>query len=155
MNLTRLIADLHQTKQLQQRLKTELLECKERQSELESQIKSVLDKDQIEYENLSEEEFQLMLSDMQSPELINIEVVYADPEQQVIRAVQIPPGSNIEECIALSDITQQCGINNIADHKVGIYGVIKSLDTSVQDGDRVEIYRPVESKTSTQPASTA
>ena len=87
---------------------------------------------------------------MQSPELINIEVVYADPNQQVIRAVQISPGASIEDCIALSEISEQCDIKQLAEHKVGIFGVIKPLDASVQDGDRVEIYRPVESKTSAQ-----
>ena len=145
MDLTALITELHENKMLQLELKNKLSDLKSRQENIEKQIKTILDKDKIEYDNLSEEEFQLLLSDMHNPELINVEVVYADPAQQVIKAVQLSPGATIEECIAMSEMLQQVPSIDLGKNKVGIYGAIKTLHDTVQDGDRIEIYRPVES----------
>ncbi|MGD8639557.1 MAG: RnfH family protein [Gammaproteobacteria bacterium] len=144
MELPELITELHKIKQLQQELSARLKEYKEQQAQLEQQIKSILDQDKIEYDNLSEEEFQMLLSDLHNPQLINVEVVYADNDNQIIRAVQASPGVTIEDCIAMSDILDSCSHIDLTKNKVGIYGMVKPLSATVQDGDRIEVYRPVE-----------
>jgi putative ubiquitin-RnfH superfamily antitoxin RatB of RatAB toxin-antitoxin module len=96
-----------------------------------------------EYESLSEEEFQMMLSDMANSSMVNIEVVYALPKKQTIKEIQIPKGASIEDSIKLSGILDDCPEIDISRQKVGVHGTIKALSDVVHAGDRVEIYRPV------------
>jgi putative ubiquitin-RnfH superfamily antitoxin RatB of RatAB toxin-antitoxin module len=143
VEIKNLINEMHEiTRQRQQLLEQEEA-LKKRQVELESRIKSILDDMNEEYESLSEEEFQMMLSDMANSSMINIEVVYALPEKQTIKEIQIPKGASIEDSIKLSGILDDCPEIDISQQKVGIHGMIKPLSDVVHTGDRVEIYRPV------------
>lgn len=73
------------------------------------------------------------------PKIIKVEVVYALPEQQVILAISLPEGS----CIC--DAVRQAGLfpSIPLDLPVGIFGIQKSLEYVLKDGERVEIYRPL------------
>ena len=143
MEIKQLINDMHEIKRQRQQLMEQEEELKTRQIELETQIKLILDEMNEEYESLSEEEFQMMLSDMENSSLFSIEVVYALPKKQTIKAIQVPKGASIEDCIKLSGILEDCPEIDIKQQKVGIHGLIKPLSDLVHGGDRVEIYRPV------------
>jgi putative ubiquitin-RnfH superfamily antitoxin RatB of RatAB toxin-antitoxin module len=76
---------------------------------------------------------------------INIEVAYAGDSSQAVIPLAIEAGSRLREAIFHSGIMHQFpelgsdphALNN----RVGIFGEIKALDTVLNEGDRVEIYR--------------
>ena len=75
--------------------------------------------------------------------LIDVEVAYANPEQQVIVALKIPEGATVEQAINASGLLNRFPEIAWADIKVGIFGSVCKLDQSVGQADRVEIYRPL------------
>lgn len=76
-------------------------------------------------------------------ELINIEVAYATPERQVVIPLDVPTGSTVEGAIATSGILREFREINLNTQKVGIFGQVCTLDKTLTDGDRIEIYRPL------------
>jgi putative ubiquitin-RnfH superfamily antitoxin RatB of RatAB toxin-antitoxin module len=75
--------------------------------------------------------------------LIRVEVAYARPERQVIVAVQVPVGADVNEAIAGSGLLGRFPEIDLARQKVGIFGRLVELDAPLREGDRVEIYRPL------------
>jgi uncharacterized protein len=76
-------------------------------------------------------------------QFIAIEIVYAKPDEQVLLTLKVPQGTTVETALELSgllvrypEITQQ-------PLKVGIFGIVCSLDYVLTAGDRLEIYRPL------------
>ncbi|WP_455222651.1 RnfH family protein [Kaarinaea lacus] len=143
MDVKLLINEMHEIKLQRQQLANQDEELKLRQDELEAKIKLLLDDMNEEYESLSEEEFQMLLSGMADSSLLNVEVVYALPKKQTIKEIQVPKGATIEDSIKLSGILTECPDIDIKSQKVGIHGMVKMLSDIVHTGDRVEIYRPV------------
>lgn len=78
-------------------------------------------------------------------ESINVEVAYALPEKQVIRAVNVDAGTTIGAAIVQSGIMMDFPELEfeLEDAKVGIFGKAAAMTTVLSDGDRVEIYRPL------------
>ena len=76
-------------------------------------------------------------------ETINVEVAYALPEKQVIRAVNVDAGTTIGAAIVQSGIMMDFPELELEDAKVGIFGKVAAMTTVLSDGDRVEIYRPL------------
>jgi putative ubiquitin-RnfH superfamily antitoxin RatB of RatAB toxin-antitoxin module len=74
-------------------------------------------------------------------ESINIEVAYAVPEKQIIRAVNVDIGTTIGAAIVQSGIMVDFPNLELEDAKVGIFGKAAIMTTVLNDGDRVEIYR--------------
>ncbi len=73
--------------------------------------------------------------------LITVEIAYALAEQQVIITIQIPPQSTIENAIQASGILQKFPEIDLKINKVGIFGKLAKLETSLRHMDRIEIYR--------------
>jgi putative ubiquitin-RnfH superfamily antitoxin RatB of RatAB toxin-antitoxin module len=96
-----------------------------------------------EYGDLSEEEFQLLLSEIGDEQRITIEVVYAENDNQNIIELQVPQGATIEDGVVLSGILEQVADIDLSRNKVGIYGMVKPLTETLNEGDRIEIYRPI------------
>lgn len=76
-------------------------------------------------------------------DMINIQLGYAKAEQQLILDLSVPPGTTILQAIEASDLIRQMPEIDISVLRVGIYSKLKTLDTVVREGDRVEIYRPL------------
>ena len=76
---------------------------------------------------------------------INIEVAYALPDKQIIRAVNVDVGTTIGAAIVQSGIMMDFPELDIEleNAKVGIFGKVASMTTALAEGDRVEIYRPL------------
>ena len=74
---------------------------------------------------------------------INVEVAYALPEKQVIRAVNVDVGTTIGAAIVQSGIMMDYPDLELEEAKVGIFGKAAVMTTVLSDGDRVEIYRPL------------
>jgi uncharacterized protein len=74
-------------------------------------------------------------------ERIRVGVVYADPQTQVERWVDVAADSTVAEVIAASAIPLPDGFTPAA---IGIYGNLVEANHRVRDGDRIELYRPLE-----------
>lgn len=73
-----------------------------------------------------------------------IEVAYALPRVQTVLELEVPPGTTCRTAIGLSGILDRHPDIDLEQMTVGIYGELAELDTQVADGDRVEIYRPLQ-----------
>ena len=76
-------------------------------------------------------------------ETINVEVAYALPGKQIIRAVNVDVGTTIGAAIVQSGIMMDFPDLELEEAKVGIFGKAAKMTTVLADGDRVEIYRPL------------
>ena len=74
---------------------------------------------------------------------IRVEVVYALPERQYLRNVKLAEGSNVEQAIVASGLLELRSDIDLQSNKVGIYSRPAMLGDVLNDGDRVEIYRPL------------
>jgi putative ubiquitin-RnfH superfamily antitoxin RatB of RatAB toxin-antitoxin module len=74
---------------------------------------------------------------------INVEVAYALPEKQIIRAVNVDVGTTIGAAIVQSGIMMDFPDLELEEAKVGIFGKAAVMTTVLNDGERVEIYRPL------------
>jgi putative ubiquitin-RnfH superfamily antitoxin RatB of RatAB toxin-antitoxin module len=74
---------------------------------------------------------------------MQIGVTYAEPDQQIWLSLEVPEGSTVLNAIERSGILSRCPQVDLKNNKVGIFGKITKLTTSLSEGDRVEIYRPI------------
>lgn len=74
---------------------------------------------------------------------IQVEVVYALPERQYLREVRLAAGSNVEQAIQDSGLLELHRDIDLQSNKLGIYSRPAKLGDLLNDGDRVEIYRPL------------
>ncbi|MCS3903690.1 putative ubiquitin-RnfH superfamily antitoxin RatB of RatAB toxin-antitoxin module [Methylohalomonas lacus] len=77
-------------------------------------------------------------------ETIHVEVAYATPERAYCIPLQLPAGSNLKQAIEASGLLAQCPQIDLDVNRVGVFGQVCSLETPLGDGDRVEVYRPLE-----------
>ena len=86
-----------------------------------------------------------------SADLLEVEVVLARPEQQLLIQLKVPSGSTAREAIVLSNILNDAPGLDLETLAVGIFARRVTLDYILKTGDRVEIYRsltmsPVEAR---------
>ncbi|WP_273870128.1 RnfH family protein [Serratia odorifera] len=74
---------------------------------------------------------------------IRVEVVYALPERQYLRQVTLDAGSSVEQAIVASGLLELRKDIDLHSNKLGIYSRPAKLADVLNDGDRVEIYRPL------------
>jgi len=75
---------------------------------------------------------------------INIEVAYVSKDQQFLKALQVPVGTSLSQALGLSGLLVEFPELEVEGLSVGIFGKKAALDQTVKDGDRVEVYRPLE-----------
>ena len=76
-------------------------------------------------------------------ERITVEVVCATPERQVLRRVTLPVGSSVMQAVQQSGILQELPEMAFDPSRLGIFSRRVAADDLLQEGDRVEIYRPL------------
>jgi putative ubiquitin-RnfH superfamily antitoxin RatB of RatAB toxin-antitoxin module len=74
---------------------------------------------------------------------INIEVVYALPDEQKLFKKAVPEGVTVADAIKLCGILEQYPEIDLNINKLGIFGKLAKADTVLRDKDRIEIYRPL------------
>lgn len=74
---------------------------------------------------------------------ISVEVVYALPEKQYQRVVTLEEGSTVEQAIRASGLLELRRDIDLSRNKVGVFSRPVKLGDTLQEGDRVEIYRPL------------
>ena len=76
-------------------------------------------------------------------DMINIEVVYALPEEQILLRRSVPAGTTAAEAVSASGLLEKHPEIDLAVNKLGIFGKLTKADAVVRDKDRIEIYRPL------------
>jgi len=76
-------------------------------------------------------------------ELISVEVAYALPEEQALIELKIAKGGNVRQAIEQSGILEKFPSIDLEINKVGIFSRVCQLDRVMEQGERVEIYRPL------------
>lgn len=74
---------------------------------------------------------------------MKIGIAYALPKRQVWLNVEMPEGSTVQDAISRSGILKQFPEIDLEKNKVGIFSKLAKLDAILNNGDRVEIYRPI------------
>ncbi len=74
---------------------------------------------------------------------MKVGVAYATPAKQLWLNVDVPEGATVKDAIEKSGILKQFPEIDLTTQKVGIYGKATTLDAVVEEGARVEIYRPM------------
>lgn len=74
---------------------------------------------------------------------INIEVVYALPDEQILFRQSVPAGTTVAEAVRASGVLDKHPEIDLAGSKMGIFGKLTKADAVVRDKDRIEIYRPL------------
>lgn len=76
--------------------------------------------------------------------LIRIQVCYALPDQSYLHEMTVAAGTTLEQAVRSAGVLQRYPQIDLATHKLGIFGKLRPPDTALRDGDRVEIYRPLQ-----------
>lgn len=77
-------------------------------------------------------------------ETLSVQVVFALPSDVWRADLQLHPGATVYQALLASGYAQQFPDRPISALRVGIYGQECSQDRELAQGDRVEIYRPLD-----------
>jgi putative ubiquitin-RnfH superfamily antitoxin RatB of RatAB toxin-antitoxin module len=77
----------------------------------------------------------------EQPTDIVVQVGYATPARQFLRELRMPPGATLQDAIRQSGLLEEMPELELATARVGIHGKLKTLDTTLRHGDRIEVYR--------------
>ncbi len=75
--------------------------------------------------------------------MIHVEVVYALPHEQRVFTLVVNKEMTVEEIIAQSGVLELYPEIDLTKNKVGVFSRNIKLDATVNDRDRIEIYRPL------------
>ncbi|MEZ5538768.1 MAG: RnfH family protein [Pseudomonadales bacterium] len=78
-----------------------------------------------------------------STELIHIEVACALPERQVVEAMSVVAGCTARAAVLQSGLAAEFPDLDFAQLALGIYSKAVTDDYVLQEGDRIELYRPL------------
>ncbi|TQV73204.1 RnfH family protein [Aliikangiella marina] len=74
---------------------------------------------------------------------MKIELIYALPDEQDLIELDVKDGTTIEQAIIQSGLLERYPQIDLQSNKVGIFSKVAKLDTTLREGDRIEIYRPL------------
>lgn len=72
---------------------------------------------------------------------IRVELIYALPGEQSLLKLELPAGSRVGAAIEASGLLQRYPQIDLSVQRIGIFSRFVTLDESLHDGDRIEIYR--------------
>lgn len=82
--------------------------------------------------------------------MINISVAYALPDRQIVVPLQVPAGTHALRAVELSGIQSQLPEVDVLAMPMGVFSVLLDgraspapADYLVEEGDRIELYRPL------------
>ncbi|WP_394153721.1 RnfH family protein [Vibrio maritimus] len=74
---------------------------------------------------------------------MKVSVVYALESKQVWLPVEVEVGATLMSAIHESRILTMFPSIDLEQQRVGVFGKLSSLEAVVNEGDRIEIYRPL------------
>jgi len=75
---------------------------------------------------------------------VRVELVFALADKQQLLELSLPAGATVAEAIEAADLASCFPDQDFAGLKAGIWGRVVPRERVLSDGDRVEIYRPLE-----------
>ena len=75
---------------------------------------------------------------------MRVEIVFALSERQELLEVDVGEGATVADVIAASNLAGLFPGQDFAALQAGIWGKVVARDRAVREGDRVELYRPLE-----------
>jgi putative ubiquitin-RnfH superfamily antitoxin RatB of RatAB toxin-antitoxin module len=75
--------------------------------------------------------------------MVRIEIVYAEPHRSIVKAYRLPAGARVADAVAQAAADGDFAGIDWLHSSIGIFGTLTHADHPLEDGDRVEIYRPL------------
>lgn len=75
---------------------------------------------------------------------ISVEVACATPDKQFLEQVELNKPATVAEAIVASGVREAFPELNFDELKIGVWSKPLAPATQLRDGDRVEVYRPLE-----------
>lgn len=75
---------------------------------------------------------------------MNVEVVFALPDEQALIELELDNGATVADAIRAAGLRERFPSQNLDALSTGIWGRLAARDTVLSEGDRVELYRPLE-----------
>ena len=75
---------------------------------------------------------------------LEVEVVFALPERQLLETVHVSEGATVQDALEAAALESRFPGEDFAAMPVGIWGRVVERERRVRDGDRIEVYRPLE-----------
>ena len=74
---------------------------------------------------------------------LRIEIAYAEPQRGIAKTLYLPPGSRVADALRLAALDPDFTGVDLANSALGIFGTLTRTDQALEEGDRIEIYRPL------------
>lgn len=74
---------------------------------------------------------------------MKVSVAYATRKKHVWFELEVDPSATVQQVIEQSGILQRFPDIDLEEQKVGVFGKLVKLTAPVEEGSRVEIYRPI------------
>jgi putative ubiquitin-RnfH superfamily antitoxin RatB of RatAB toxin-antitoxin module len=74
---------------------------------------------------------------------LEIEIAYAEPQRVIVKTLRLPPGSRVADALRVAALDPDFTGVDLANSVLGIFGRTTRTDHALQEGDRIEIYRPL------------
>ncbi len=75
---------------------------------------------------------------------IQVEIVFATADDQMLCVLTVPSDATITDVIEMSVLAEHFPEHDLDALRVGVWGHPADRSQTVNDGDRIEIYRPLE-----------
>ena len=74
---------------------------------------------------------------------LQIEVAYAEPQRDIVKTFYLPAGSRVADALRVAALDPDFIGVDLANSPLGIFGRLTPRDHALQQGDRIELYRPL------------
>lgn len=78
------------------------------------------------------------------PDTLSVEIVFALPDDQLLLTLEVESGATANSVIEQSGIRDKFAPQDFSNFTLGVWGRPVEPGYKVQDGDRIEIYRPLD-----------
>ena len=76
---------------------------------------------------------------------LRVIVAYSPQPREVdLLELSLPAGATVDDALRASGLLVRHPAIQLSDQKIGIWGKTATLETLLRDGDRVELYRPLQ-----------
>lgn len=76
-------------------------------------------------------------------QMISVEVVYAAVDRQALLSISVPIGTTVRQALLMADVTSAFPELDVTHCPVGIFGKVVDGERVLENGERIEIYRPL------------
>jgi putative ubiquitin-RnfH superfamily antitoxin RatB of RatAB toxin-antitoxin module len=74
---------------------------------------------------------------------IRIEIAYAEPHRAIVKSLSLAAGSRIADALRAAALDPDFSGVDLLNSPLGVFGRTAGKEYMLQEGDRIEIYRPL------------